>query len=337
MISVKSKINDINEFFSTLKKEIGGSWTSDSKEYHFQLDDSMGNGSIRFINLEEGISFFELNLDVCEDINLCIDTLLGTHVNFIYCSDGKLSHSFDACKTINTIETFQTSILSNIANSGNTILLEKGVPTVATIISVNTSSDVSNKSHWTNSLRQTFIEGKTDDFLYIGSYNLKIIENIKQLQAIKQQGLVRALLIKGIVNVILALEIEQHQMDIENAGLNSTSLTKTDIMAIEELTEFITNNPDLEHRVDKLASKVGLSAAKIQEGFKLKHGLTVCEYIRFVRLSISEELIVNTDLNISEIVYSLGFSSRSYFSKIFKERFNCSPMDYKKNKLAVSA
>lgn len=336
MIAIKSKISDIKSFFNTLQQEIGGSLTSDSKEYTFRVDNSLAHGSIRYINLDEGISVLELNLDVSEDIQLSIDTLLSTHVNFIYCSEGKLSHSFDEGKTSNTIETFQTSILTNIVNPRNTILFEKDVSTVATIISVNTS-DAAQSNHWTKSLKETFIDNKSDDFLYIGSYNLKIIENIKQLKAIKQEGLVRSLLIKGIVNVILALELEQHQNDLDNADLVPTSLSKSDIEAIQELTEYINNYPDLNHKIDKLTKKIGLSAAKIQEGFKLKHGLTVCEYIRFVRLTKSEELIATTDLNISEIVYSLGFTSRSYFSKIFKQRFNCSPTDYKKNKLAVSA
>jgi AraC-like DNA-binding protein len=108
-------------------------------------------------------------------------------------------------------------------------------------------------------------------------------------------------------------------------------------MLIQELTDYIDNYPDLDHKVDNLTRKVGLSAAKVQEGFKFQHGLTICEYIRYVRLTKSEELISNTDLNISEIVYSVGFSSRSYFSKIFRERYECSPSDYKKSKLAVSA
>src|SRR5690606_1434377 len=223
-----------------------------------------------------------------------------------------------------------------IVSSTNTILVEKEVPTVATLISVNTRL-AGNTSSWLSSLRHHFIEGRTEDFLYVGSYNLKIADNIKQLQAIKQEGLVRRLLTKGIVNVILALEIEQHQYDVEHQELASTSLNKTEIHAIEELTEYIHNYPDLDHKIENLTKKIGLSAAKVQEGFKFKHGLTVCEYIRHVRLTKSEELISNTDLNISEIVYSLGFSSRSYFSKIFRERFNCSPMHYKKNKLAVSA
>ena len=311
--------------------------TSRPTEYIFNLNRTLGSGSIRSISLEEGISVLELNLNVKEDIKLTIDTLLGTHANFIYCSKGKLSHSFGNNDRVNTIETFQTSILSNIVSPTNTILVEKNVQTVATIISVNTKSADSETSHWNSALRQTFIGQKMEDYLYIGSYNLKIAEYIKQLQAIKQEGLVRALLTKGIVNMILALEIEQHNNDLNNSDLAATSLTKTDVLAIEELTEFIENYPDLDHKIDNLTKKTGLSAAKIQEGFKFKHGLTVCEYIRYVRLTKSEELISNTDLNISEIVYSLGFSSRSYFSKIFRERFNCSPTHYKKNKLAVSA
>lgn len=337
MITIQSKINDINSFFNTLQSEIGGSLTERPTEYILHLDKELGNGTIRSINLDEGISVLEFNLNVNEDITITIDSLLKTHVNFIYCSQGKLSHSFENSTSVNTIETFQTSILSNIVTSKNTITLEKDVQTVATLISVNTTYDGSEKSHWNSSLRKTFISEKTSDFLYIGSYNLKIAENIKQLRAIKQEGLVRALLTKGIVNVILALEIDQHNRDIENSDLATTTLTKSEISAIQDLSDYVENYPDLDHKIDNLTKKVGLSAAKIQEGFKFKHGLTVCEYIRYVRLTKSEELISNTDLNISEIVYSLGFSSRSYFSKIFRERFDCSPSDYKKNKLAVSA
>ncbi len=337
MITIESKINDISSFFETLKNEMGGSLTTQGSEYTLQLDNKFGSGNIRSINLDEGISVLEFNLNANEDIELHVDSSLGSHVNFIYCSKGKLTHSFGNKSSINTIETFQTSILSNISTSHNTIFLAKDVQTVATLITVNTKSNSSSKSQWNSSLRALFVENKTEDFLYIGSYNLKIAENIKQLQSIQQKGLVRALLTKGFVNVILALEIEQHNRDLENADLAATTLTKSEIMAIQELTDYIDNYPDLDHKVDNLTRKVGLSAAKLQEGFKFKHGLTICEYIRHVRLTKSEDLISNTDLNISEIVYSLGFSSRSYFSKIFRERFDCSPSDYKKNKLAVSA
>jgi AraC-like DNA-binding protein len=58
-----------------------------------------------------------------------------------------------------------------------------------------------------------------------------------------------------------------------------------------------------------------------------------------VRVEKGEELIKTSDMNISQIVYSVGFSSRSYFSKIFRQKYNCSPKEYKEKQqsMALSA
>ncbi|TDU43651.1 AraC family transcriptional regulator [Gelidibacter sediminis] len=337
MITIASKVNDLYSFFEALKNEIGGTLTQNASECTLSLNNDIAKGSIRSIALEDGLTVLEFNLTSFQDIKLNIDTLVESNVNFMYCSKGKLSHTFNEDSATNTIDAFQTSIIANIISGQNVIFLERDIETVATMISVNTSHEGNNSSQWTSSLREAFIANRTEDYLYIGSYNLKIAESIKQLQCIKQEGLVRQLLTKGIVNVILALEIEHHNKDIQNLDMEPTSLTKMEIGLIAKLTEYINEYPDLDHKVENLSERVGLSAAKLQEGFKFQHGLTICEYIRSVRLTKSEELIINTDLNISEIVYSVGFTSRSYFSKIFKERYDCTPSEYKKNKLAVSA
>lgn len=335
MITIESKVNDLYSFFDTLQSKVGGTLEKGTTECQLKIKNSLANGSIRSIILEDGITVLEFDIIANENIEITIDALLAAHVNFMYCSKGKISHNFDKNGTTNSIDAFQTSIVANIKSDQNIILIEKDVETVATLISVNTQ--ISQNSQWSSSLKEAFIADKTDDYLYIGSYNLKIAESIKQLQSIHQEGLVRELLTKGIVNVILALEIDHHNKDIKNLEMEPTSLTKMEINSIATLTEYINEFPDLDHKVENLSDRVGLSAAKLQEGFKFQHGLTVCEYIRSVRLTKSEDLIVNTDLNISEIVYSVGFTSRSYFSKIFKERYDCTPSDYKKNKLAVSA
>lgn len=341
MITIKSKVNDLYSFFDTLKSEIGGTLTESTTEYKLNIKNDIAEGSIRSIALEDGIIVLEFDIVAFDNIQIAIDSLLSTHVNFMYCSKGRLSHSFSQNNTVDnseTIDAFQTSIVANIISGQNIILLEKDIETVSTLISVNTSYKGNNATQWSNSIKELFISDKTEDYFYVGSYNLKIADSIKQLQSIKQEGLVRHLLTKGIVNVILALEIEHHNRDIESLETEPTSLTKAEINLISELTDYVNEFPDLDHKVENLSDRVGLSAAKLQEGFKFQHGLTVCEYVRSVRLTLSEELISNTDLNISEVVYSLGFTSRSYFSKIFKERFNCTPSEYKKkNKLAVSA
>lgn len=335
MITIASKVNDLYTFFEALQSKIGGALAKSTTECKLEVKNDLANGSIRSILLEDGLTVLEFDILANEAIEISIDALLATHVNFMYCSKGRLSHSFNSTAPTNSIDAFQTSIVANIVSGQNIIHIEKDIETVATLISVNTQG--SNDSEWSISLKEAFISNKKDDYFYVGSYNLKIAESIKQLHSIKQEGLVRKLLTKGIVNVILALEIEHHNKDIENLEMEPTSLTKMEINSIAELTDYINEFPDLDHKVENLSDRVGLSAAKLQEGFKFQHGLTVCEYIRSVRLTKSEDLIINTDLNISEIVYSVGFTSRSYFSKIFKERYDCTPSDYKKNKLAVSA
>lgn len=337
MITIKSEVNDLYSFYNTLKTEIGGTLTKSTTEYKLDIDNVIAKGCIRSIELEDGLTVFNFDLIVHQKIQIIIDTLLATHVNFIYCSKGRLSHLFNDKGAINSIDAFQTSIVANIISEQNIIFLEKEVGTVATLISVNTTYETNNVSQWSAKLKDAFISYKKEDYLYIGSYNLKIAETIKQLQAVNQEGLVRELMFKGLVNVILALVIGHHNKDLENLQTDFTTLTKMEIGLIAKLTDFINQFPDLDHKLENLSERAGLSAAKLQEGFKFQHQLTVCEYIRFVRLTKSEELIIGTDLNISEIVYSVGFTSRSYFSKIFKARYDFTPSDYKKNKVAVSA
>ena len=165
--------------------------------------------------------------------------------------------------------------------------------------------------------------------MYMGSYNLKIAEKIQQLNAITQKGIVRNLLVEGLVSMILALEIQQHSDDRKNANLNSGSLTTLEMQSVKEVSEFVNNFSETQLSIDKLSRKSGLSAAKLQEGFKLMHGHTINDYVRDVRVRKSEYLIRTTDMNISEVVYSVGLTSRSYFSKIFKAKYKCSPKAYK--------
>ena len=86
--------------------------------------------------------------------------------------------------------------------------------------------------------------------------------------------------------------------------------------------------------VSQLSIDYGLSQAKLQDGFKFIYKRTVTEFIRHIRLEQSRNLMKTTDLNISQIVYSIGFTSRSYFSKIFKEKFGLSPNEFKKQIVA---
>lgn len=135
----------------------------------------------------------------------------------------------------------------------------------------------------------------------------------------------------GYANIILGIALNQAIAAKNGTYSRSSSLSDREIRSIQELIKEINERPSFDYSVDYLARKAGISIPKLQTGFKEMQKMTVANYIRDVRLQKSEELLKSSDMNVSEIVYSIGFSSRSYFSRIFKGKYNCSPSEYQKN------
>lgn len=59
--------------------------------------------------------------------------------------------------------------------------------------------------------------------------------------------------------------------------------------------------------------------------------MSIVEYINAKRLTESCQLLKASDRSITEIAHMVGFRSSSYFNLKFRELFNCTPMDYRKN------
>jgi AraC-like DNA-binding protein len=77
--------------------------------------------------------------------------------------------------------------------------------------------------------------------------------------------------------------------------------------------------------VEVLASKVSLSRSQLYRKIKTLTGLSVNEFIRNVRLEKAKELIALGNHNMNEISYKVGFTSPSYFTKCFRDKYGHIP------------
>ena len=77
--------------------------------------------------------------------------------------------------------------------------------------------------------------------------------------------------------------------------------------------------------IEELGSEVGMSRSQVLRKIKALTGKSPSIYVRSIRLLKAKVMIENGDGNISEIAYSVGFSSPVYFSKCFKEEFGYPP------------
>lgn len=343
MKTVTINTEKINAIFEQLHSSFGGKVASDLDEFTLEVNNSTARGSIVGASFNDNISYVQFDMNFSVDVRIDISNVKSSPIYFAYCSQGSLSHSFGVLGEERKFKTFQTAITTSKANQDNVLFFEKEKPTKFTLIIVGTQK-ADQISTLDNSLsdqvKEAFSENNNEeDFFYLSSYNLQIAEKIEQLNAVSQTGIVRKLLKEGILRIILAMEIQQHKDDLNAFSKDANCLTLREMEQIKELSEFIKNAPEEPFTIKSLSKKSGLSPNKLQEGFKMIHNRTVNDYITHMRVLKAELLIRTSDLNISEIVYCIGFTSRSYFSKIFKQKFNCSPKEYKfnLNPLAITA
>jgi AraC-like DNA-binding protein len=78
-----------------------------------------------------------------------------------------------------------------------------------------------------------------------------------------------------------------------------------------------------------LAEKVNLSPSYLSDLLKKESGKNAQEHIHFYLIEEAKTYLINTDKNINEIAYSLGFEYPQYFNKLFKQKTGKTPLEYR--------
>ncbi|MGE8423365.1 MAG: helix-turn-helix domain-containing protein, partial [Sphingobacterium siyangense] len=100
-----------------------------------------------------------------------------------------------------------------------------------------------------------------------------------------------------------------------------------DAQFISSLNELIEENIQSDgFDVNFISRKMGMSAPILYRKLKAISNLSLNNYVKTYRLNKAKELL-NSDMNISEIAYAVGFSDRKYFSKEFKKQFGYNPSE----------
>ena len=81
--------------------------------------------------------------------------------------------------------------------------------------------------------------------------------------------------------------------------------------------------------LSEISNMMGFDRSYFCRIFKSAIGATFTEYLNFVRICKAEKKLATTAESILEISAAVGFSSVSYFNKIFKKYKNCSPSAYR--------
>lgn len=118
--------------------------------------------------------------------------------------------------------------------------------------------------------------------------------------------------------------------------INEITLKNHSIKVPEEYRDFLSKcisiveaNLSVEtFNVKQLTAKLGMSQSVLFKRIKSISGLSINEFIRFIRLRKAAELMINTNLQVKEIAFSVGFQQTHYFRAQFFKVFELNPSDF---------
>ena len=130
---------------------------------------------------------------------------------------------------------------------------------------------------------------------------------------------VSALALEGLVLEILA-----------EASRANTVVKDTAPRWLRQAEDFLHDNFSNSFSCDDVATSAGVHPVHLARVFRRKHGCTIGEYVRRLRLDFVTKELVTTRARLGEIAIAAGFADQSHLTKTFKARFGLTPSDYRR-------
>lgn len=108
---------------------------------------------------------------------------------------------------------------------------------------------------------------------------------------------------------------------VQKGGLAAASLNRVIQKIEDELTESLS--------LSQLAQVAGLSVPHFCRAFKQSVGRSPYDFIIRRRIERAKEYLLGSDMTITDIALSCGFSSSSHFSNTFRREAAASPLEYR--------
>ena len=127
----------------------------------------------------------------------------------------------------------------------------------------------------------------------------------------------------------LRWKLQEHYGNLEEVQVDKQPTTIEDTFLLKLKQVIMNHLDDPEFGQVQLSRVIGLSRSQLFRKLKALTGKSTSLVVRSIRLQKAKELLLTTELNVSEVAYDVGFKDLSYFSKCFIEEFGEQPSTVK--------
>jgi YesN/AraC family two-component response regulator len=135
------------------------------------------------------------------------------------------------------------------------------------------------------------------------------------------------ILLFAIMQIRKLLNRKNSPVVIPYQKLTITNNQHTDEMKIFEYLGNNFSNSDLS--LSFMSTAIGIPGNKISIIVKNRYNLTFRQYLNTIRIAEAKRLLQETDLQISQIAYKVGYSNLTHFCRTFKDETQASPNSFR--------
>lgn len=136
------------------------------------------------------------------------------------------------------------------------------------------------------------------------------------------------LFLEGKIFELLSVYMSE-VLELSILASSYVSISKSDRDAIIEAKRIIDSQLAFAPSCEELARRVSISTSKLTKGFSSMFGTSVHAYIIDQRLEKAASLLLESNLNVSQVAVLVGYSKPSNFAAAFKKKYGVIPKNYK--------
>ncbi|WP_343210625.1 response regulator transcription factor [Anaerolentibacter hominis] len=112
-------------------------------------------------------------------------------------------------------------------------------------------------------------------------------------------------------------------------GIRDLTNTSAISPSIRKATDYILCNYRNHITLEDIANHIYLNKTYISQLFKRDLDTSFGSYLESVRISKAQELLRSSSMNVTQIAEEVGYTSQSYFTKVFKKKVGMGPLKYR--------
>lgn len=110
--------------------------------------------------------------------------------------------------------------------------------------------------------------------------------------------------------------------------VHSTATPDVDVERINDVYAYLVENFMHPIQLDKIAAVANMNSTAFCRYFKAKTGKTFTQFLHEIRIGHACKILIEGNLNVSQVCYECGFQNQSYFIKLFKRITQKTPLQY---------